>query len=381
MKNSKKLLTMLLTGMLTVGLSACGGETSNSTGTPSSNPSNKTSETSSSEAEKEESPIKELSAINENATIKVGEQANTANFYKLVGFKALTAKTKKVKITSSDESVVKIASTYKTLTAVSLGTATITVTSDVDTTKTCTFTLTVEDCFFDRTVASMGSSWDVTKEMDEENPSVKIDTNNADGIYARGSDGLKWYIETSITIHAVDSTELWPKFGIVANTTSNTTETANNKVYFFLDAAIRDAANPNTNWTNFGVCEVSNGGSWAWNEGVGNNVARHNDAVASVASSITYETTFSMGMLRDGFNFHLYVNNSYIGSVKALDSLMGNYDEEKNDGSFKAANAMAGFFSFNSTVTFSNYAFTNVEAEVDAKMPANPSFNEGWAND
>ena len=327
------------------------------------------------------SPIKSLTAIYENTTIKLDEQVPTANFYNIEGFKSLTAKQKRVTITSSDESIVKIASTYKTFTAVSLGTVTITVTSDVDSTKSCTFNLTVEDCFFDRTVASMVSSWDVTNEMNEENPSVKIDTNNMDGIYARGSDGLKWYIETEITIHDVHPWELWSKIGIVANTFSNTIENSNNKLCFYLDAAIRDADNPNTNWTNFGVCEVSNGGSWAWNDGVGNDVARHNDAIARVETPITYEITFSMGMVRDGFNFHLYANNSYIGSIKTLETLFGNYNEEKNDGSYIPAKAMAGFFSFNSTVTFSNYEFTNIEDEVNEKIPEAPIFNENWASD
>ena len=362
MKNSKKLLTMLLTGMLSISLSACGGNNT-STGSGNSAPATSNSEAAS-ETQKEESPIKSLTAVSANAKVKIGEQANTANFYELVGVKTLTAKTKKVVITSSDESIIKVASTYKTMTALALGTATITVTSEVDKTKTCSFEVTVEDCFFDRTVASMGTSWDVEHEMDETNPSIRINTNNADGIYARNSDGLRWYIETSITIHAVDSTELWPKFGIVANTLTNTTETANNKVYFFLDAAIKNAENPNTAWTNFGVCEVANGSSWAWNSGVGNNEARHNDAVASVSSPITYETTFSMGMLHDGFNFHLYVNGNYMASVKALEGLMGNYDDEANDGSFKPASAMAGFFSFNSDVTFSNYKLVTDEAQL-----------------
>ena len=377
----KQLSTILLTGLLAVGLGACGGgNTSNpantSTGGATSNPGNNSTVISSSDEAKEESPIKSLTAVSETVDIKIGEQATLANYYELKGVKSLSAKQKKVTITSSDESVVKVATTYKTMTALSIGSAVITVTSDVDTTKVCTFTVNVTDSFFDRSLTSISSSWDVAHEMDETNPYIKIDSNLADGIYARGSDGLKWYIETDITIHSVNTGEEWPKFGNVANTTVNTPESNNNKIYYFLDAPM----NREGNWSNFGVCEVSNGANWAWNAGVGNNVARHNDAVATVETSITYETTFKMGMLRDGFDCHLYVNGGYVGSVKALGTLLGNYDSATQDYT-QPANCMAGFFAFNSVVTFSNYKFVNDEAAVDALKPAEITFNNNWADD
>ena len=376
----KQLSTILLTGLLAVGLGACGGgNTSNpantSTGGATSNPGNNSTVISSSQAG-EESPIKSLTAVSDTVEVKIGEQATLANYYELKGVKSLSAKQKKVTITSSDESVVKVASTYKTMTAVSIGSAVITVTSDVDTTKVCTFTVNVTDSFFDRSLTSISSSWDVAHEMDAENPYIKVDSNLADGIYARGSDGLKWYIETDITIHSVNTGEEWPKFGIVANTTTNTVDTTNNKLYYFLDAPM----NREGNWTNFGVCEVSNGANWAWNAGIGNNEARHNDAVASVATPLTYETSFKIGMLRDGFDCHLYANGSYIGTVTVLNTLFGNYDSTTQDYT-TPVNCMAGFFSFNSVVTFSNYKFVNDEAAVDALKPAEVVYNTNWADD
>lgn len=374
----KKLSTILLTGLLAVGLGACGGGNTTSSPAGTSTGGTPSNPTSSSEitSTTEQSPIKSLTAVSETVDIKIGEQATLANYYELKGVKSLSAKQKRVVITSSNEEVIKIASSYKTMSALSIGSATITVTSEVDSTKVCTFTVNVTDAFFDRTLTSIGSSWDVTNEMNEENPSIKIDTNLSDGIYARGSDGLKWYIETAITVHSINAGEEWPKFGIVANTTVNTPESNNNKIYYFLDAPM----NREGNWVNFGVCEVSNGGNWAWNAGVGNNVARHNDAVASVENPITYETTFSMGMLRDGFNCHLFVNGAYIGSVTALGTLLGNYDAATSDYT-SPANCMAGFFSFNSVVTFSNYKFYNDEAKLAEYMPAEPVFNTNWADD
>ena len=374
----KKLSTILLTGLLAVGLGACGGGNTTSSPAGTSTGGTPSNPTSSSEitSTTEQSPIKSLTAVSETAEIKIGEQATLANYYELKGVKSLSAKQKKVTITSSDESVVKIASTYKTMTALSIGSAVITVTSDVDTTKVCTFTVNVTDSFFDRSLTSISSSWDVAHEMDEENPYIKIDSNLSDGIYARGSDGLKWYIETEITVHSINSGEDWPKFGIVANTTVNTTDSNNNKLYYFLDAPM----NREGNWANFGVCEVSNGGNWAWNAGIANNEARHNDAVATVETPLTYDTKFSMGMLRDGFDCHLFVNGAYIGSVKVLNTLFGNYDSATQDYT-TPVNCMAGFFSFNSVVTFSNYKFVNDEAAVEALRPAEIVFNNNWADD
>lgn len=372
----KTLSTILLTGLFAVSLGACGGgntssvATSTGGNTPTSNPvsSQITSTT-------EQSPIKSLEAVNATVEIKIGEQATTANYYELKGVKSLSAKQKRVTITSSDESVVKVAASYKTMTAVNIGTATITVVSDVDATKTCTFTVNVTDAFFDRTITSISSTWDVAHEMDEENPYIKIDSNLSDGIYARGSDGLKWYLETEITIHSINAGEEWPKFGIVANTTTHT-ENNNNKLYYFLNAPM----NVEGNWVDFGVCEVSNGANWAWNAGVGNNEARHNDVLKSIDTPITYETKFHIGMVRDGFNCHLYANRTYIGSIEVLGTLFGNYNAE-TQAYTDAAPAMAGFFSFNSVITFSNYKFVSDAAVVDTYIPAEPEFNTGWAND
>ncbi len=371
----KTLSTILLTGLFAVSLGACGGgNTSNATSTGGTTPTS-TPVSSQITSTTEQSPIKSLDAVSATVEIKIGEQATTANYYELKGVKSLSAKQKRVTITSSDESVVKVASSFKTMTAVSLGTATITVVSDVDTTKTCSFTVTVTDAFFDRTITSISSTWDVAHEMDAENPYIKIDSNLSDGIYARGSDGLKWYVETEITIHSINSGEEWPKFGIVANTTTHT-ENNNNKLYYFLNAPM----NVEGNWVDFGVCEVSNGANWAWNAGVGNNEARHNDVVKSIETPITYETKFHIGMVRDGFNCHLYANRTYIGSIEVLGTLFGNYNAD-TQAYTDPAPTMAGFFSFNSVITFSNYKFVSDAAEVDTYIPAEPVFNTGWADD
>ncbi len=309
--------------------------------------------------------IKELSAVYENAVIKIDETVSTLNYYKLEGYKALTNKQKKVTFTFSDETIVKISENKRIFTAQKIGTTKVTIVSEEDPTKSCEFNLTVEECYFDRTLTSIAPTWDVTNEMNEENPSIKIDSNLADGIYIRNSDGLKWYVETEIKVHSVNTSEYYAKIGIIANTTTNTEDTKNNMVIFFIDA---NRENDN-NWTNFGVCEVSNGANWAWNAGIGNNEARHNDAVYVSPTSIGYNTSFKMGMLRDGQDCHMYVNGQYIVSAEILKTLFCNYDDATQDYTADV-NAMAGFFSFNSVVTFSNYRFTNNLTEVDTMLSA-----------
>lgn len=379
MKNRKRILTAaFLATVLTLGLASCGG----GGGTPGNSEGN--SETSvetsqggtSNETSEATSAIKELTAVSESTELKVGEQVTVSNYYKLVGYKSLTAKQKKVTVVSSNPAVIEVASTYKTMTALSIGEADITVTSSVDETKICTFKVVVTDSFFDRSVSSIASDWDFSNEMDETSPSIKITSDAGNGVYIKNSDGLKWFVETDITIHSVDSSEQFPKFGIVANTTTNTTEVNNNKVYFFIDCPMSIEGN----WTNYGVCEVSNGTSWAWNPGVANNTARHNDTIHTASSPIGYEKTFKLGMIRDGFNCHFYVDGVYVKSATILGTIFGNYNATTQDYT-DAANTMAGFFLFKASATFSNYSFTNDAAVVDGMISAiTPSYIT-WADD
>ena len=331
----------------------------------------------SNESEDNTNVIKSLTAKNEMSYMKLGQEDLVSNYYKLEGYKALSSKQKGVTVTSSNSDIIEIDSSNKILKAKGIGTAVITVTSTIDSSKSCSFSITVEQEFFDKNYAPFNSSWDSANENNKTNPYVRVNTNNADGIYAKGSEGIKWYIETEITIHQVYGNENWPKFGILANSFSNTSNGKNNKVYFFFDAPM----NNQSEWKNFGICEVYNGNDWAWNGGVGNDRARHNDAVASINTPITFNETFKMGMLRDGFNFHLFVNDNYLISVASLHHLMGNIDNSKNDGSYKPTDAMAGFFSFNSDVTFSNYRLVTNDELVNAYMPSTPVYNNNWAAD
>ena len=385
----KKLGKLLLASLITAGIVGCGGTTtssspagSSSNAPATSNPTSTPAETSSNApvsstiSAVEQSVIKSLTAKAESFDIKIGEKPTIANFYEITGYKSLNAKQKKVTVTSSNEAVVAVQK--NNLQALDLGESTITVVSDEDKTKSCSFVVRVGDAFFDRELCSIDSTWDFAHEMDEENRYVKVTTDVGAGMYVRNSESLNWYIETEISIESVLSGEDYPKFGIVANTVNNTTDEANNKLYYFLDCPI----NATGNWANFGVCEVRNSHSWAWNPGIDNSVARHNDAVFRNETAIDYNTTFKMGMLREKSNFHLYLNGTYRASITVLDDLFCNYDEA-TQAYTSPVNAAAGFFSFNSVATFSNYKYVNDEAQIAEMLTAigTPNFNTNWAAD
>ena len=48
---------------------------------------------------------------------------------------------------------------------------------------------------------------------------------------------------------------------------------------------------------------------------------------------------------------------------------------------YKPTDAMAGFFSFNAEVTFSNYKLVTNDELVNAYIPSNPVYNNSWAAD
>jgi hypothetical protein len=79
--------------------------------------------------------------------------------------------------------------------------------------------------------------------------------------------------------------------------------------------------------------------------------------------------TFKMGVVKEGFNYHVYFNGVYVKSVEtskdgfSVDSTLA-----------EAAPTIAGLFDFKSEVKYSNYLFTTDAAVVDAKIPATPDF-------
>lgn len=341
----------------------------------------------------ETSPIKSLTAVQDKVVMRIDEKTSAESYYELIGYGALNNKTKKVTVTSSNEDVVKYKS--KKLVASGLGEATITVTSDADTTKTCTFDVEVKDVFFDRNYSGFLAGDDTSKELPSEGGVIEIapdaKTYTQGDYIIKGINSTTWMAEVTIEVKSVLYSEHYPKFGIFACSTSEAAEGTNNQVNFFLDGWIGEGT-PNYQWTNFGVCEVSNGGGWAWNTGVSNADARHADGAYQLSDSYitcqsykdsnpeaTGVTSFKMKLARDGFVFHLWVNDNYAFSMEVLHYLFSDSDGQP-------CKAMPGFFQFNSGVVFSNYSVTDDQETVQAAIAsieggANILTNDQYADD
>lgn len=321
-----------------------------------------------------------LTAKESSTTLKIGESDLITNFYEIKGNTTLSAAQRGCTYQSSDPEIVKIEG--KRMEAVSSGKATITVTSNVDNTKSCTFEVVVARVFIDRELSMIPSEDDFTNEWDDEKGTGSFRTSSGitNFYYIADIYSTQWYVETDITLHSVNFDDRWPKVGIVAQTkNSSGVETM---VAFFLNASIGlndtyDAdgnlvpAEDNKVWNEFGVCEVAQGGHWAWEEGITNSLARHHDyAWNTGANTITFETTFKLGVARDGNNFHVYVNGNYMGSFALSSELQILYE----NGQPLASNVC--FYQFSSDVTFANYSATQDAAKVAEKIPAEPVYCE-----
>ena len=321
--------------------------------------------------------IRSLTAKESSTTVKIGESILITNFYEIKGNSTLSASERACTYVSSNPDVVKI--TAKRAEAVAPGTATITVTSKVDTTKSCSFEVVVAKVFIDRELSMIPSEDDFTNEWNETAGTGSFRTSSGITNFYYISDiySTQWYVETDITVHAVNFDDRWPKIGIVAQTkNANGDETM---VAFFLNASIglNDSYDANGGlvkgedhnvWNEFGVCEVSRGGHWAWEAGITNSLARHHDYAWTTDTTITFETTFKLGVARDGANFHVYVNGNYMGSFQLSAELEVLYENGQPLASH------VGFYHFNSDVTFSNYLATSDAAEVAKKIPEAPVY-------
>ena len=326
-----------------------------------------------------ESVIASLTATESSTEMKVGDTILLTNFYEIKGTSSLSAAQRACTYESSNPEIVKI--NAKRAEAVAPGTATITIKSNADNTKTCSFEVTVSKVFIDRELSMIPSEDDFTNEWDSESGTGSFRTSSGitNFYYIADIESTQWYVETDITVHTVNWDDRWPKIGIVASgKNSSGVETM---VAFFLNASIglndswTDAGlvkgEDNLNWNEFGVCEVAQGNHWAWEQGITNSLARHHDyAWNTGTNTITFGSTFKLGVARDGMNFHVYVNGNYMGSF-ALSSELEILCE--NGQPFASH---VGFYQFSSDVTFANYFATQDAAKVAEKIPEAPVFCE-----
>jgi len=346
-------------------------ETSQSTEQQSS-----TTQSSSSNAESstsvDDSKIKSLTAKNEVVSGKIGETLLITSFYTITGYKSLSSSEKACTYTSSDESIVKISS--KSMKLVGVGEATVTITSKIEKEKSCTFKVIVEDIYFDRNISTVLPEDDFSKELPENGGIIESKAMTSGDYFINSVKAVTWMVTVDITVKEVSSDELYPKFGIVVDSMENSSDGINNRLYFFLNGEI--GSSKNYNWNKFGVCEVFNGSNWAWNPGVTNDSARHCDAFYTHPTDITLGTKFTMSMARDGEDFHMWVNGTYVKSTK------DRYYFKNDQGNTPST---VGFFQFKSDVVFENYSASTDETAVREKIDAigekNFIADSEWAED
>lgn len=317
--------------------------------------------------------ITAITAKEESVNLKVGESLLITNYYEIESSAKLSAAQKACDYTSSDESIVKINS--KKAEALNSGTVTITVTSKIDETKSCTFSITVAKVFIDRELSMIPSEDDFSNEWDEQTNTGSFTTSAAltNYYYISEINSTKWYVETDITVNAISGEDRWPKIGIVAR--SFNSQGVETMVTFYLNASIGlydsydEAGNfvkgqDNYLWHEFGVCEVSQGGHWAWEEGITDSLARHHDYAWSIgeANAITLGKTVKLGVLRNEGEFHVFLNGTYKGSFKLSNEL----DILIEGGQVLPSHV--GFFEFSGNVTYSNYSATADATKVAEKL-------------
>lgn len=378
---AKKVSLALLAVLFGFVTASCGGTTNESSSADSTGTSETTESTNSGTSTDGTSSsatavVASVVANAESFTLKIGDMNILTDYYTInsaTGSK-LTAAQKSCTYTSSDETILKIVN--KSLHAVGTGTATITVTSKVDKTKTCDLNFTVKDVYFSRDVGYINSEDDFTNELIADGGTVETKSKAKAEFYVKGVEATKFMITSKFKYVATRSDEYYPKVGFITNTFDNTKD-ENNCLYYFLDMDIGTGTTPNLSYRNFGVCERRGSSSYAWDSGVAPTYARYKIPAYTLAedSALTLGSEWTMTMIRDGLDFHMFVNDTYVFSMTTLSDLFGN-----NDG---AVNSMVGFFEFNSDIVFSNYSVVTDETTIQTKIDSvtTKTYIDSWNNE
>ena len=309
-------------------------------------------------------------------TVSVTERIATNILYDIKANKGQSLKSadKKVKVTSSDQTILKVENTGSVvstfLQALKPGNVTLTVQSQVQENITLEIPMVVKDAVFDRQAIDgfHSNNWDnvdFTHEVDETDPYVKTiaeeDINHQ--FYFRNSNSTYCYAECEFTFYSeLDGTAHLPKVGF-AFTTNQENDTGMDSVSFiYFDT---DCSGGKTRYYNIGYNEIANG-AWGWDRET--TLAQHCNLYHDEVG-VEKGEMFKMGVVKDGFNYHVYFNDVYVKSIKA--TLEGFSTDSTHT---EAAPTTAGLFDFKSEVKYQNYHYTEDQAEVAAKIPATPDF-------
>lgn len=375
MKNKKLLFLSLISFLTLVGCAK--GNSQQTNGNGQENPPIDQND----DQEEDLPKIKEI-ALKDGAknVLFVSEQMNTSTLFEIKANKGQTLKAadKKVLISSSNKEVIQVenekacANTY--LTALKEGKATITIASASQENTKLEVEIEVKLGAFDRSQLGFGyNDWtntDMSHEVDETNPYIK--TTAEEGVdhqfYFMNSYLTKGYVESEFTFYSEkDGTAHLPKFGFVFNTLDKNTYNTPGYSFICLDA---DSRNNNDTFYNIVYNEFING-SWGWDAAVSNDVAQCY-TLYKHETGIKVGEKFKLGVLKDGFNLHIYLNDTYIKSVSALkDGFSASSEDLENP-----APTIFGLFDFKAEVKYENYKFITDEEELAAKMPESPDFTD-----
>lgn len=312
-------------------------------------------------------------------TLSVTDRISTIALYELKANKGQSLKTadKKVTIASSDPEVLKVENTGAVVStfieALKPGSAKLTIQSQVQEELRLEIDMTVIDSVFDRQVSDgfFGNSWDncdMSHEVDEVDPYIK--TIAEDGVnhqfYFRDSYVARCYVESEFTFYSeLDGTAHLPKLGFVFSTQETNDTNLQSVSFIYFDT---DCRNGNTTFYNIGYNEIANG-IWGWDYS-GQNALAKSFGVYRYSEGVKVGETFKIGVLKEGFNYHVYFNGNYVKSIETTKegfSVDRTYSE--------AAPTICGLFDFKSEVKYSNYLFTTDEAVITSKIPATPDFS------
>ena len=373
----KKCVFLMLVSSLFI-LGAC--TTSNQTQVSSNE---ETSQQTSSKSEQSSQPaegkIKEIALkATAKTTISVTDRIGTTALFEIKANKGQTLKTadKKVKITSSDPEVLKVENTGTVvstfLDALKPGKVKLTIQSTVQEDARLEIDMTIVDSVFDRQAMDgfFGNSWenvDFTHEVDEVNPYIK--TMAEDQInhqfYFRDSYVEKCYAECEFTFYSeMDGTAHMPKIGFVFSTMAENDSGLDSVSFIYFDT---DCRNGKDTFTAVGYNEIAHG-VWGWDNGGGNPLAK-SLGMFNYEAGVKIGETFKMGVVKEGYNYHVYFNGVYMKSVQ---SSLDGFSVDKTQ--TKAAPTICGLFDFKSEVKYGNYSFTADETVVNSMIPASPDF-------
>ena len=333
----------------------------------------------------QEEKIKEI-ALKSNArtTLSVTEKVSTTAFFEVKANKGFTLKTadRKVIITSSNPNVLNVLATGATVStffeALAPGNVKITVQSNIQESARLEFDIVVKDSVFDRQAMDgfFGNNWDnvdFEHEVDAENPYIKTVAEDSVNhqFYFRNSYSTKSYAECEFTFYSEqDGSAHLPKLGFAFSTNGENETGLDSVSMIYFDT---DCSGGKTTYYNIGYNEIANG-IWGWDQG-GQSPLAKSCGMYKYEAGVQKGETFKMGVVKDGYNYHVYFNGIY---VKSIETTKEGFSTDKTY--TEAAPTICGLFDFKSEVKYSNYSFTTDEIIVNSKIPETPDYTDIQGN-